>query len=195
MSEPISKVQFEQHLTEAVSITLDALDTFELFYCLTSQRQKKKYQKVFENHPRVFACIKPALFSMLVLSLHKLLEDADDPISLYRCVSMARQLSLISRDQQKDLKIRINGVKPIWQKVGVFRNNLVAHRDHSISVKKVFQTANISPKELRNLVLLYCEVLNELIGVIGKKPFDPKGHSFRLFTEFEGVLDALLKTI
>jgi len=112
MNELPSRAKFERYLTEAVSIIVDALSTFELFYSLTSPRQKKKYAKVFEKHPKVFTFITPALFSMLILSLHKLLEDVGDPVSVHRCVSMAQQLSLISADQKKSLKKRINGAKP-----------------------------------------------------------------------------------
>jgi hypothetical protein len=77
----------------------------------------------------------------------------------------------------------------------VLRNNLVAHRDHSISISKVFETANVSPKELRNLALLYCDVLNELIRAIGKQPFAPEDYCYRLFTESDGFLGDLLKAI
>jgi hypothetical protein len=110
LNEPVSKEQFELYLTKAVSISVDAISTFELFYCLINQRQKKTYRKVFEKHAKVFSFIKFALFNMLVLSLHKPLEDSKEPVSLYRCVSIARQLMLINQDQQKSLKRRINAM-------------------------------------------------------------------------------------
>jgi AbiU2 len=73
----------------------------------------------------------------------------------------------------------------------VIRDNLVAHRDHSVSVGKVFENANVSPRELRGLALSYCEILNELLRATGRKSIDFEDYSNRLITEFEGLLDTL----
>jgi hypothetical protein len=184
---PVTSAQFEQYLGEAEVLALDAITTFGLFYFLTSPQQKTKYVEVLAKHKQVFSLMPPAAFSTLILSLHKLLENARSPVSIYRCISMASQSSLISRDKAKSLKKRVQSVVPIWEKVHEVRNLLVAHRDCGIPISKVFRTSSVSPKDLRQLALAYWEVLNALRAATGKRVFDANlccEHVFRALDSF-----------
>jgi hypothetical protein len=193
MSKPaITKEQFEQYLCKALSLATDAISYFELFYFLLNLSQKKKYERIFKKHHRILNFIKRAVHDDLLLSLHKLLEDSKNPMSISRCISMALQLSLISRDEQRSLKKMANEVKPIWLKVGVLRHQLIAHRDSSISAGAIFNDANISPKELRCLALTYGRILDVLVCAYGKKSFDLNNYSVGLSKEIEALIDDLL---
>jgi AbiU2 len=188
----ITNTQFEQYLCKASSLAKDAVSYFELFYFLLSPGQRKKYGRVFEKHHRILNFIKRAALDDLVLSLHKLLEDAKNPVSIYRCISMALQLSLISRDEKRALTKLANEVKPIWQKVGVLRDQLVAHRDSSIPVESIFNETKVSPKELRCLALTYGRILDVLIRAYGKNSFDLRNYSDGVWKEIEAMMDDLL---
>ena len=188
---PVTKPQFERYLAQATTIATDAISCFEIFYCLAVPSHQKKYKHVFAKHEKVFTFVRPSIFSFLILSLFKLLDDAGNPVSIYRCISMALKLSLISREQKKILTAKINTAKPIWEKVCTIHHQIVAHRDRTIPVSKVFQNANVSPKELRILALTYCEVLNSLIKAYGSKELNFQEYSQRLFENSKTFLNDL----
>ncbi len=193
MSKPaITKEQFEQYLCKALSLATDAISYFELFYFLLNLSQQKKYERIFKKHHRILNFIRRAVHDDLVLSLHKLLEDSKNPVSISRCICMALQLSLISRDEQRSLKKMANEVKPIWLKVGVLRHQLIGHRDSSTSAGAIFNDANISPEELRCLALTYGRILDVLVRAYGKKSFDLNNYSNGLSKEIEAFIDDLL---
>jgi hypothetical protein len=189
---PITSAQFEHYLGEAEALALDAITNFGLFYFLTIPRQRTQYAQILAKHKQVLSLIPPAAFSTLILSLHKLLENARSPVSIYRCISMACQLSLINRDKAKSLKKRVQHVVPIWKKVGEVRNLLIAHRDCGIPISEVFKTTSVSPKELRLLALTYWEVLNALRAATGKPVFDADLCCEHLFRALDSFMTDLL---
>jgi|ERR1039458_200015 hypothetical protein len=191
-SQPVNKIQFERYLAQTASIAIDAISCFELQYSLAVPSHQKKYKDVFAKHEKVFAFVRPAIFSFLVLSLFKLLDESKNPVSMHRCISMALQLSLISKEQKKILTAQINRVKPIWKQVCTLRHQAVAHRDHTVSISKVFESANVSPKDLRTLALTYCDVVNVLMKACGSAGFNPREYSKRLFENSQVFLDDLL---
>ena len=191
-SARVTSAEFEQYLAEAQVLAVDAITTFALFCFLTSPKQKTKYAEALAKHNQVFSLISPAAFSMLILSLHKPLEDARNPVSIRSCISMALQLSRISRDTARSLKGRVKKVVPIWEKVDVLRNSLIAHRDCGISVSKVFENANISPKDLKELALAYWEVLNALRAANKKSAFDVNVCGTHLFGALNSFMTDLL---
>lgn len=188
----ITSAQFEKYLAEAQVLALDAITAFGLFYFLTSPKQKTKYAEVLAKHKQVFSLMPPAAFSTLILSLHKLFEEARNPVSIYRCISMASQLSLISPKRAKSLKSRMKSVRPVCEKVGEVRHHLVAHRDCAIPISKVFENAKIAPKDLRELTLAYWEVLNALRAATGKTAFDANLCCEHLFRALDSFMTDLL---
>ena len=195
----ITSTQFQRHLDKAQQLALDSITAFALFYFLRCflriPDQKTKYTQVFKKHKKVLSLLPPAVFSMLILSLHKLLDESHNPVSISRCVSMALELSLISRDTQRYLKSRIKSVRPMWDKVDELRNSLIAHRDCGIPVKKVFEDARISPKDLREFALAYWEVLNALRSASGKSPFDADLCCKLLLRDLESFMTDLLYAV
>jgi hypothetical protein len=188
----ITSTQFEKYLAEAQVLALDAITAFGLFYFLTSPKQKTKYAEVLAKHKQVFSLMPPAAFSTLILSLHKLFEEARNPVSIYRCISMASQLSLISPERAKSLKSRMKSVRPVCKKVAEVRHHLVAHRDCVIPISKVFENAKVAPRDLRELTLAYWEVLNALKVETGQSPFDADRCCKLLLGDLESFMTDLL---
>jgi hypothetical protein len=186
--------QFRAHLGEALALALDGLGGVGLAAFLTGAAQGDKYTSAFAKHKVVFDVVRPATFSLAILSLHKLSEDArGHPVSLLRCLSMAEQISLISTDRRKALKRRLRELQPILKRVAILRHQLIAHRDCSISVSKVFEDAALSLKDLTEVAQAYWEILMELRGAAEGKAFDATAWRSRLPRAVESFMNDLMQ--
>jgi len=72
---------------------------------------------------------------------------------------------------RKVLSQRLTEAKQIWHKVLILRNNLYAHTNYDLDSNAAFLKADLTPDEIRKLVELSKQIVNEISDAHDKTRF------------------------
>jgi hypothetical protein len=105
----------------------------------------------------------------LIVHLWTLFDQDDDTISL---ASLARDSTLQDSDKL-ELQSVLTSVAAPKRKIAILRNNVVAHRNNSMTYNEVFALAEVSHDEMRTLLDVARSVLNRLRTAAGLSEWLP----------------------
>ena len=147
---------------------------------------------MLHEYPEFFNNSLQAHFLVIVVELYKLFETRKNTVNFPRLISVMRQHKLLDKKLLGEVESLLVALKPIWVKISVLRSELFAHTSFSGLQQKGFQKANVTPKQIKDLI----EGAKRLLNLISKG-VDKNTYLFeqQATTATVRVLDALNKNI
>ena len=141
----------QKELDTLFGVIEDATETFNMWQACQQSHSDEETVEMFNNaYPGLLVWIEHALLSNSVNSLCFLNEKRSDTLNFGTLLSRFKDsLSRVSHDE---LHQKIAGLKPIWVKLSVLRNEIFAHRTNKRSIAESFNKANISPTEIESYI-------------------------------------------
>jgi hypothetical protein len=130
-----------------------------------------------------------AHFVAFAIHMAGLFEKRNDTINLGRLADDVKVADMpLKTANEVDALLR--EAKPLAAKVMVLRHNLFAHRSASLSYAEIFEMADVTKDQLRNLTEIALRIANRLLVARGlpDQSFNPGPHEHA-----EALLEALLR--
>jgi hypothetical protein len=175
-----------QQLKELTDIVITGDCHYSIWWILSNREDRTKYHETLDDSPLFFRASIHAHFLATVVALYVLYETRRDTINLPRIVSEA------SETVKAKLSRKLTEAKNLWKKVAILRNECFAHVSSNLSIGAVFKKAGVRPNDLKRLVELSKEIVNDL-----SYAEDRSSHAFNLdpSSETRNILDQLKKNV
>ena len=167
---------FDNYISELRHTITVARRNYEIWWVYKSKDTRPLYVDVMNRYGLFFQTSIHAHFVALLVGLYRLYETRDDTFnipSLLKKLKAEKKLPSATLKQLEDIYKK--QAKPLWIKVNILRNKAFGHRSRAHSVEEVFQEAGVTPNELRDLVEITKNLLNELTHAMDKSV-----HAFNL---------------
>ena len=135
---------------------------FNIWWVYKSEATRPKYINELNRYPLFFQTSIHAHFVALLIALYGLYETRKDTYNIPDLLKKLRADSMLPTDTLDSIQLIYDRAKPIWVKVSILRNDAFGHRSKAHTVEDVFKSAGVSPNELKLLVELTEELLNEV---------------------------------
>lgn len=135
---------------------------FNVWWVYKSKDTRPKYVDVLNRYPLFFQTSIHAHFVALLVALYGLYETRKDTYNIPDLLKQLRADCMLPTDILDSIQSIYDRAKPLWVKVSILRNNAYGHRSKAHTVEDVFKRAGVSPDELKLLVELTEELLNEV---------------------------------
>lgn len=152
--------KFLKNLDELFRIILDGRSNYEIWWIYISKEGRDEYFKVFLHYKEYFETSAYAHISMAAISLYKLFETRDDTVNFKNIINDALVLKIIDAVDTQKLNPTIEKAKTIWIKINQLRSYLFAHRAKELTVEEIYNNANLTPDQIKELAELSLEILN-----------------------------------
>ena len=164
MSTDVDRYISELHHT----ITVAGLN-YEIWWVYKSEDTRPLYVEVMNRYGLFFQTSIHAHFVALLVALYRLYETRDDTFNIPSLLKILRAEARLP-DSTLDLLEGIyeNKAKPLWIKVNILRNKAFGHRSVAHTIEEVFEEAEVTPNELRDLVEATKNLLNGLTHALDK---------------------------
>ena len=118
------------------------------------------------HYPEIFPHLERALFDSFIVSLYSLYETRRGRISVPELVRSLKS-SLVAI-KHKGLEGKVSELKVIWKKIGILRNQIVAHQASNCKPEDSFAAADIPGEDFqeffRKSKCLLKSISSEVIG-------------------------------
>ena len=160
----------EQKLDILVQLVLRARTFFDLWWIYEGAPTRPKYLPAMDCYSEFFRFVSHAQQVAYTIYLCQIFEDRPKTLNIMNVVDEAKNRKLSTGYIATAEKALQEGL-PIWKKMVIVRSNLFAHRSASLSYKRAFEMASITPDEIRHLAELGLEAINSLRTGIGQKNY------------------------
>lgn len=124
--------------------------SFDLWEGLREGRSDRETVKAMQPYAAFFTGTENALFDSFIVLLYALYETRKDTVSFN---SLLQSLEGNAPEATlNNFRDRVKGLKRIWVKIGVLRNEAVGHQSLSSHPSQVFEKAAISPLQIREFL-------------------------------------------
>ena len=152
----------QQYVHELQQSVQTAALNFNVWWVYRSESTRPKYIDVLNRYPLFFQTSIHAHFVALLVALYGLYETRKDTYNIPDLLKLLRADGMLSADTVDSIQSIYDQAKPIWVKVTILRNNAFGHRSKVHTVEESFAKAGVSPDELKLLVGLTEDLLNEV---------------------------------
>lgn len=136
---------------------------FEIWWVYKSADTRPKYIDSLNHYLGFFQASIHAHFVANIIALYRLYETQRDSININR---LLRALPPEKRAKlPSDFEDRMKRAKAIWKKINIVRNNCFGHLGGENSVSESFKLAALTPNEMKELMGLTRDILNDVTHV------------------------------
>ena len=168
--------EIDSYITELQHTVTTAGLNYEIWWVYKSKDSRPAYIKAMSRYNMFFQTSIHAHFVALLVELYRLYETRKDTYNIPSLLNKLRNQKLLDEDALVSLEETYQEVaKPLWVKVNILRNKAFGHRSKAHTVEEVFQEADVSPLELKELVEVTKKLLNKLTLAWNKS-----AHAFNL---------------
>ena len=157
------------------TITVAGLN-YEIWWIYKSNNTRPGNIEAMNRYRLFFQTSIHAHFVALLVALYRLYETRNDTFNIPSLLKILREEARLPEATLNVLeKIYKEKAKPLWIKVNILRNKAFGHQSVAHTVEEVFEEAEVTPNELRDLVEATKKLLNELTHALDKSV-----HAFNL---------------
>jgi hypothetical protein len=182
-SQEKARIQQIKELTDSVA-TADC--TYSIWWIYSNREDRKRYLETMNDSPLFFRAAIHAHFLATIVALYALYETRRDSVNVPRVASESPPAVRAS------LTAKLTEAKSLWTKVAILRNECFGHVSSSLSTSAVFKKADVRPNDLKRLIELSKEIVNNL-----SHAEDRSSHAFNLdpSNETRKILDQLKENL
>jgi len=157
------KRKFEQDLNRVKDALVAASEHYNIWYIYKNKDDRPKYINVMNHYLGFFRASISAHFTAILLNLSKALDkNTNKRTNIYSLLQLAERNNLIQSSRLNKIKNRLNGIKDLFGKVQILRNNSFVHLSEKLDSKESFKRAGISPNDLKKLIDSSIEILRSI---------------------------------
>ena len=160
-----------QKLDILIQLVLRARTFFDLWWIYEGAPTRPKYLSAMNCYSEFFRFDSHAQQVAYTIYLCQIFEEHPKTLNIMNVVKEAKNRKLSTSYIAMAEKALQEGL-PIWKKLVIVRSNLFAHRSASLSYKKAFEMASITPDEIRHLAELGLDAINSLRIAIGQRDYE-----------------------
>ena len=184
---PKANPKSRQELIKQLHDSALAADLHQRIYWIYKNKDDRaKYVATLNRYLRFFASSIQAHFVAIVVILYAIYEDRRDTVNVGRLYEGASD----------GLKASLNAdyvrAKAIWKKIAILRNNHVGHVSDSLGIDAVFQLANLTYDEIKELIELTKKLVNSFSYAEDRSSFADSLDSAK---DTYRMLDSLSKSV
>jgi|GEM_PF-1262925 len=162
---PISS-QFREEVDIAGHLAVRARIYLDIWWVYEGVPTRSKYLMVMSQFSEFYRFDSHAHFVAMVMYLSQLFEPRNDTLNLPRLLESASSFEDARPVAGQALSI-LKAVKPLVSKVMILRGNLFAHRSAKLSYAEIFDLADVTADQLRELSDAALHIVNLLGKVAG----------------------------
>ncbi len=163
MNDAKVKRKFEQDLNRVKDALVAASEHYNIWYIYKNKDDRPKYINVMNHYLGFFRASISAHFTAILLNLSKALDkNTNKRTNIYSLLQLAERNNLIQSSRLNKIKNRLNGIKDLFGKVQILRNNSFVHLSEKLDSKESFKRAGISPNDLKKLIDSSIEILRSI---------------------------------
>jgi len=157
------KRKFEQDLNRVKDALVAASEHYNIWYIYKNKDDRPKYINVMNHYLGFFRASISAHFTAILLNLSKALDkNTNKRTNIYSLLQLAERNNLIQSSRLNKIQNRLNGIKDLFGKVQILRNNSFVHLSEKLDSKESFKRAGISPNDLKKLIDSSIEILRSI---------------------------------
>lgn len=163
MNDAKVKRKFEQDLNRVKDALVAASEHYNIWYIYKNKDDRPKYINVMNHYLGFFRASISAHFTAILLNLSKALDkNTNKRTNIYSLLQLAERNNLIQSSRLNKIQNRLNGIKDLFGKVQILRNNSFVHLSEKLDSKESFKRAGISPNDLKKLIDSSIEILRSI---------------------------------
>ncbi len=172
MSTSEIKAKFEQDLNRVKDALVAANEHYNIWYIYKNKDDRPKYVSVMNRYLGFFRASISAHFTAILLNLSKALDkNTDKRTNIYSLLQLIEEHNLIQSSKLEEIKNRLNGIKELFKKVQILRNNYFAHLSAKLDSEESFKRAEMSPNDLKKLIDSSIDVLRSIYYAYNRGDF------------------------
>lgn len=159
----MSKEEVQNYIDGLCHTTVLAILNFDVWWCFKEEASRKKYVDTMNGYAMFFKTSIHAHFVALLVALYRLYETRPDTINIPELLKRLEACGSFEQDAIAEARRLFDErARPLWVKVSILRNEGYAHLSKDYSYLEIFQKADITPDELKDLI----DKTKELMSVI-----------------------------
>tara|TARA_R110002095_G_scaffold85339_3_gene74304 strand:+ start:316 stop:888 length:573 start_codon:yes stop_codon:yes gene_type:complete len=135
---------------------------YEIWWVFKSKETRPKYIGVMNQYLTYFKSTISAHFVAMLVCLYRLYETRKDTHNIPTLIDRLEKEGTLESNVVETLRGHYAKAKPLWVKVSILRNDVFGHRSMDIDTDAAFTKAGVTGDELKELVEITKELLNEL---------------------------------
>lgn len=167
--------EIEKYIDDLRQSVIAAEHNYEIWWVYKEKDSRAKYLETMNKYSLFFQISIHAHFVAMLVALYRIYEKRRDTIHINVLIQKLEKYPRITEDSKNNFKDSLCRAKPLWVKVSTLRNEAFGHRSKKYSVTEVFERANVTPGELRQLVEVTKSLLNQITLA-----WDGSTHAFNL---------------
>ena len=156
------------------TVTVAGLN-YEIWWVYKGSDTRPSYLQTMNRYTPFFNTSLHAHFVATLVALYRLYETRNDTFNVPKLLDRVRSERLFQASDFKRIQDLHDRAIPLWKKVAILRNKAFGHRSTAHTVDDVFTEAKVSPNELKHLMEITKQLLNEI-----SRAHDHSVHAFNL---------------
>ena len=169
------KTVIQQHVKELQNALTIAGLNYEIWWLYKEKESRKRFVDTLNSYPLFFQTSLHAHFVAMIIALYKLFETRPDTVNIPKLIELLEREGSIPQTVIQRIRSEIKQIKPLWVKISILRNNLFGHRSNALDNEDIWKKANVTPNELKRLIVDAKWILNEITST-----WDRSSHAFNL---------------
>lgn len=137
---------------------------YDVWWVLKSKDSRPQHVRTMNKYLQFFRSSISAHFVAMLVALYRVYETRKDTHNITVLIKEIENQNLLSAQALASIKQKCESAKPLWVKISILRNEVFGHRTIGNDSDSVFIKANLKPNDLRDLVSITKEILNDLTG-------------------------------
>lgn len=167
--------EIEKNVRELQRAIVTAQLSYEIWWVYKEKDSRARFTDVLNDYPLYFRMSIHAHFVAMIIALYRLYETRKDTFNLQQLIRLLKKQNKLTIEEIKNIESNINSAKLLWQKVSLLRNNIFAHQSSKFDGDEIWERANVTPNEFKELIDETKAVLNIITHL-----WDRRGHAFNL---------------
>jgi len=178
----MTTIEIEKIIRELQHAIKVAKLNHEIWWVYKEKSSHMRFVDVLKKYPRYFETSLHAHFVAMIISLYRLYEPRKDTMNLPQLGRLLKKHSTLSTQEIRTMESDIKSIKPLCQKVSIFRNNIFAHRSNKLDDDNVWKKASVTPSQFKKLIDDSKVILNKITRL-----WDRSSHAFNLSASHDAV--------
>ena len=146
---------------------------YEIFHVFTNEIDRPKFVDVMNRYIEFFRPTITAHFGSMVTSLGTIYDKTPQSIHLSKLIKKLQTTPSVDQKAILEVLNLIQKTQPLVQKTLILRNNVIAHLLEALTVQEVFEKAQVTRYNFRELIDDTERVLQEIGRLIGESYVPP----------------------
>ena len=148
---------------------------YEIWWLYKEKESRKRFVDTFNSYPLFFQTSLHAHFLAMIVALYRLFETRTDTINMPQLLNLIKEMETIPVGKIQKFEREFQEIKPLWIKISILRNHQFGHRSNALEHDAIWERANVTPNEIKTLIVNSKRILNEM-----SHAWDKSSHAFNL---------------